>query len=237
MQRTHPSPVAAVARRRRRSSEQVRAEILAAAGHLLLTEGMGGFTIEGVAERASASKMTIYKWWSSKGVLALEGYASTIDAALAVPDTGDIEADLTQHLLFYVHLLRETPAGRVVAELLGEAQTDPQLAVAFRRTYAAPRRAVGLAALRAAQDRGQIRPDADPDFLIDQIWGACLYRLLVGDQPLTDAFARNLVTNLFTGLGRADRSASAPAPPAARGRPAATAAPVPSTKSSKRRVP
>lgn len=203
MPRSEPSTVEAVvapARRRRRASEQVRAEILAAAGHLLLTEGMAGFTIEGVAELASASKMTIYKWWPSKGVLALEGYASTVDAALAVPDTGDIEADLTGHLLFYVHLLRDTPAGRVVAELLGEAQTDPELAVALRRSYAAPRRSVGLAALRAAQERGQIRADADPDFLVDQIWGACVYRLLMGDQPLTDAFARSLVTNLLVGL-------------------------------------
>jgi len=59
--------------------------------------------------------MTIYKWWPSKGVLALEGYASTIDPALTVPDTGDIEADLTTQLLTYIHLLRDTPASRPCA--------------------------------------------------------------------------------------------------------------------------
>ena len=161
---------------------------------------MAAFTIERVAALAGASKTTIYKWWPSKGALAIEGYASTIDGVLAMPDSGDIERDLTTQLLTYVHLLRDTPAGRVTAELLGEAQTDPTLAEALRRTYSGPRRAVGLAALRAAQARGQIRADADPEMLIDQLWGACLYRLMMGDQPLTDDFARALVHNLMHGV-------------------------------------
>lgn len=190
--------------RGRRPSEQVRAEILAAAGSLLLTEGMGAFSIERVAALAGASKMTIYKWWPSKGVLALEGYASTIDSALTVPDTGDIEADLTTQLLTYVHLLRETPAGRVTAELVGAAQTDPELAAALRSSYAGPRRAVGLAALRAGQERGQLRGDADPEALVDQLWGACLYRVMMGDQPLTNTFARALVNNLVRGIRALD---------------------------------
>ena len=207
-----PHPVDDVARplrrgRGRRPAERVRAEILAAAGRLLLSEGMRAFTIERVAAIAGASKMTIYKWWPSKGVLALEGYASTVDAALVVPDSGDIEADLTTQLLTYVQLLRDTPAGRVTAELIGAAQTDPELATALRRSYSGPRRAVGLAALRAAQNRGQIRSDADPEVLIDQLWGACLYRLMMGDPPLTDAYARTLVQNLLRGVGDAQAAA------------------------------
>ena len=198
-----PGPAVPNAPRRgrgRRPAQQVRADILDAAGRLLLSEGMAGFTIERVAAIAGASKMTIYKWWPSKGALAMEGYASMVDGMLAVPDTGDIEADLTTQLLTYVHVLRDTPGGRVVAELLGEAQTDHELAVAFRRVYSGPRRAVGRAALRTAQQRGQIRPDADPETLIDQLWGACIYRLLMGDEPLTDDFARAVVGNALRGV-------------------------------------
>lgn len=188
--------------RGRRPSAQVRQEIIDAAGELLMTEGMAGFTIERVAALAGASKMTIYKFWPSKGTLALEGYAATVDDLLAVPDTGDIEADLTTQLLTYVHLLRDTPAGRVTAELLGAAQTDPDLADAFRRTYSGPRRAVGLAALRAAQNRGQIRADVDPEIIMDQLWGTCIYRLTMGDQPLTDEFAQAIVRNVLHGCGQ-----------------------------------
>jgi hypothetical protein len=109
----------------------------------------------------------------SRGALALEGYASQVDEALTVPDTGDIERDLTTQLLTYVGLLRDTPAGRVVSELIGASQTDPALAGVLQRTYSGPRRAAGPARLRAARERGQIRPDADPEVLIDQLWGPC----------------------------------------------------------------
>ncbi len=179
----------------------MRAEILAAAGRLLLAEGMSAFTIERVAELAGASKMTIYKWWPSKGVLALEAYSAITAASnYGVPDSGDIQVDLTAQLLTYVRLLRDGPAGRVFAELVGESQTDRQLAAALRESYSGPRRATGVAALAAAQARGQIRPEADPEVLIDQLWGACTYRLLMPDQPLSDAFVHQLVENLMTGI-------------------------------------
>ena len=54
---------------------------------LLLTEGMRSFTVERVATLAGASKVTIYKWWPSKGALALEGYSSTVADLLSMPDT------------------------------------------------------------------------------------------------------------------------------------------------------
>lgn len=186
--------------RGRRPAEQVRAEIIDAAGRLLLAGGMAGFTVERVAALAGASKMTIYKWWSSKGVLALEGYATHIDRELAMPDSGDIEADLITHLLRLVHVLRDTRGGRVTAELLGAAQTDAELAAAFRRLYLQPRRAVGVAALNLAQKRGQIRQDADLEVISDQLWGACMYQLLTGQRPLTDDYARALVRELMRGI-------------------------------------
>jgi len=185
--------------RGRRPAQQVRGQILAAAGQLLREEGMGAFTVERVAARAGASKVTIYKWWPTKGVLALEAYAAGVDDVLAVPDTGDVEADLTTQLSTFVRLLRETAAGRVMAELIGAAQTDPELAAAYRRVYLGPRRAVGIAALRTAQQRGQIRAGADLEVISDQLWGACIYRLMMG-QPLTEQLAQDLVHNLLAGL-------------------------------------
>jgi AcrR family transcriptional regulator len=199
-----PGPGGLVARPRRgrgrRPSDEVRGEVLAAAGMLLLAEGMRGFTIERVAELAGASKMTIYKWWPSKGALALDGYFTTVEGVLAFPDSGDIEADLTAQLVAFVRLLRDTPAGRVVAELIGQAQTDPDLAAAYREKYSGPRRALAVAALDRAKERGQLRADVDPEVVIDQLWGACYHRLLLPDQPLTEEFARALVGNLMRGL-------------------------------------
>jgi AcrR family transcriptional regulator len=186
--------------RGRRPADEVRRAVLLAAGRLLLAEGMRTFTIERVAALAGSSKMTLYKWWPSKGALALDGYFTTVEGVLTFPDTGDIEADLRTQLRSFVGLVRDTPAGRVIAELIGEAQTDPALAAAFRERYSGPRRGLAVAALDRAKTRGEIRADVDPEVVVDQLWGACYHRLLLPDQPLTDDFAAALVDNLFHGL-------------------------------------
>ena len=133
-------------------------------------------------------------------LLALDGYFTAMEPALAFPDTGDIRADLTTQLHTFVGALRDTPAGRVIAELIGQAQVDPDLAAAYRERYSGPRRALAVTALRRAQDRGQLRPDVDPEAVVDQLWGACYHRLLLPDQPLTAEFADALVANLFDGV-------------------------------------
>jgi AcrR family transcriptional regulator len=186
--------------RGRRPSAEVRREILAAAGRVLLADGMAGFTIERVAEVAGVSKMSIYKGWPSKGALALDGYFTAMEPALAFPETGDIAADLRSQLHSFAGLLRDTSAGRVVSELIGAAQTDRELAAAYGERYSRPRRELAVTALRRAQDRGQLRRDVDPEVLVDQLWGACYHRLLLPDQPLTDGFVDALVDNLFRGV-------------------------------------
>lgn len=198
--------------RGRRPADEVRQEVLAAASELLFTEGMAGFTIERVAALSGASKMTLYKWWPSKGALALDGYFAAVDHTLAFPDSGDFEADLTAQLRSFAHLLSRTGAGRVVAQLIGQAQTDPDLAAAFRERYSRPRRRLAVEAVQRAQHRGQLRADVDPEVVIDQLWGACYHRLLIPDEPLTEEFATSLVRNLLAGI-RAHEHAGSTAEP------------------------
>lgn len=186
--------------RGRRPAGEVREDILRAAGTLLLSEGMSTFTIERVALTAGASKTTIYKWWPSKGALALDGFFHAVEQTLAFPDTGDITADLTSQLRSFVHLVTTTPGGRLLAELIGQAQTDPDLAAAFSRLYSVERRRLAVEAMERAQERGQIRPEVDPRVVVDQLWGACYNRLLVPDEPITEAFAVALIDNLMYGL-------------------------------------
>jgi AcrR family transcriptional regulator len=186
--------------RGRRPAADVRADVLAAAGALLLEQGMAGFTIEGVAARAGASKTTIYKWWESKGALALDGYFHAVADTLAFPDTGSIRDDLLAQLRSFIHLVSHTSAGRAITELIGAAQTDPALAHALHRLYAGPRRDLAVTALQRAQARGQLRPDIDLESVHDQLWGACYHRLLVSGQPLDDAYAARLIANVMDGI-------------------------------------
>lgn len=186
--------------RGRRPATEVRNEVLEAAADLLFAEGMGAFTIEKVANRSGASKMTIYKWWPSKGALALDGYFHKVEPTLAFPDTGDIQADLRAQLHAFLRVIRDSPAGRVIAELIGQAQSDPELKAAYLQRYSSPRRAQAVAALEKAKQRGQLRKRLDPETVVDQLWGACYHRLLLPDQPLTDEFVDALVDNLFGGI-------------------------------------
>lgn len=185
--------------RGRRPADEVRAEVLAAAGELLLGEGMGAFTFERVAGLSGASKVTLYKWWPSPGALALEAYFRAVQERLDFPDTGDIETDLTTQVRSFVTLLSGRE-GSVIRELIGHAQTDPELWSAFREHYTRPRRDLAITRMTTARAQGQIRADVDLETVVDQLWGAGYHRLLLPDEPLTDAFVISLVHNIITGI-------------------------------------
>ena len=190
--------------RGRRPAAEVRAGILAAAAELLFAEGIGAVTFDRVADAAGSSKMTLYKWWPSTGALAAEAYFTTSEPLLEFPDTRDIEADLRTQLRAFVDLLTGENtlghrAGSAVAGLIGAAQTDEALARAWSSNYARPRRALAVAALERARDRGQVRADLELTILVDQLWGACYHRLLVPDEPLDADFADALVHNAMVG--------------------------------------
>ena len=124
----------------------------------------------------------------------MEGYFAATEQTLAFPDTGDIERDLESQLHAFVRLLTDDPDGPVIAELVGAAQSDPDLAAALAEKYERPRRRLAVERLSRAQQCGQIRADADLGVVVDQLWGACYHRLLLPAKPLdlVDALLHNL---------------------------------------------
>src|SRR5215475_4362741 len=122
--------------------------ILRSAGRLLLDTGMAGFTIERVAADAGVSRVTVYKWWPSKGALALDGFLQVVQDEITYPDTGDVRADLIAQVASLVRLFRDTTAGQVLAGLLAAAQHDPAMAREFRDRWLHPRRSLAADILR-----------------------------------------------------------------------------------------
>lgn len=194
-----PEPSAPRRGRGRRPADEVRAAVLRSAADLLFEEGIRAVTFERVAAAAGSSKMTLYKWWPSTGALAADAYFSHSEQLLEFPDTGDLRADLHAQLSAFVRLLTRNGAGKVIAELLGAAQSDQNLAEAFSRGYTRPRRELALRALESARDRGELRDNFDLSLLVDQLWGACYNRLLIPDEPLDEQFAQALVDNALDG--------------------------------------
>ncbi|MFB7249546.1 TetR/AcrR family transcriptional regulator [Microbacterium sp. NPDC056234] len=190
--------------RGRRPAAQVRAGILAATGRLLLSEGLQAVTFDRVAKEAGSSKVTLYKWWPSPGAMAAEAYFAQSAPVLVFADTGDLAADLVSQLTSFVRWLTSEGAATPVSELIGAAQADADLALAWTEEYARPRRDLARARLRTAQQQGQLREDADVDVIIDQLWGACYHRLLVLKVPFDETLVPRLVGQALYGAARAD---------------------------------
>lgn len=188
--------------RGRRPAEEVRADVLHTVGEMLLAEGTADLTFERVARRSGVSKTTLYKWWPSKGALALDGYFHAVEETLAFPDSGDIRVDLVSQLRAFTHVMTQTPGGRILAELIGQSQTDEELATAYRALYSAQRRRLAGERLQLAQHQGQLRPGVDVQVVVDQLWGAVYHRLLIPDEPITDEFVVALVNNVMDGISQ-----------------------------------
>src|SRR5271154_347942 len=178
----------------------VRDAVLAGAGQLLLRAGIKGFSIEGVARLSGASKVTIYKWWPSKGAPALGGFFLLVSPSSDSTRTGDVEQDLVPQVNAVLALFRDTAIGPILAGLISEAQRDPELGAAIRERWLEPRQRGGVAILEASQVAGHVRPDIDPTTVLDQIYGPIYLRLLVGHAPLTDDLAATLVRTILSGV-------------------------------------
>ncbi|WP_210602262.1 TetR/AcrR family transcriptional regulator [Brevibacterium oceani] len=197
-------------RRGRRPAGEVRRDVLDATSTLLRDGGFRAVTFERVAAQSGASKTTIYKWWASPGTLAAEAYFDQSAAELAFADSGDVFTDIGRQLRAFVRLIIARGGGRIISELIGAAQTDPEVAAAVSEKYTAPRRRLAVEYFRLATFRGQIRPEVDPDMLVDQLWGACYHRLLIPDAPLDEAFADALVLNALRGAATPEYAATHP---------------------------
>ncbi len=191
------------ARPGRPRSEESRTAVLRATSQLLHEVGLRAMTTEEIASRSGASKATIYKWWPNKYAVAIDAFLSEMMAESRDPDTGSARDDLTAVvrglLRFYTG-----PSGRVFAQLVGEAQTDPQIQQELRANLVDTRRELFRTIWERGVARGELRGDADPDAALDLLIGPALYRLMMGHAPLTDAAADALVDVAIRGLAHSD---------------------------------
>jgi AcrR family transcriptional regulator len=194
------SRAAAVGRPR---SERARLAILDAAADLLAEGGLPAATMEAIAARAGVSKVTVYRWWPSRGAVAVDAFFHRHEATIQFGDTGDVAQDLIQQVEALIEAFRGGP-GRIMAELIGAAQSDPGMAAEVRDRWVVPRRTATKAVLRRAVERGQVRPGLDPEVILDQIYGAVYFRVMIGHQALRMSLAQELVTNILAGVRVAD---------------------------------
>jgi AcrR family transcriptional regulator len=175
--------------------------ILDTTAELLLERGLADASMDAVAERAGVSKATIYRWWPSKEILALEAlYCAWSDVDAGEPDRGSLRGDLRAMLLPWARRVRQRPYGRVIAAFVTEAQTNPAFEEQYRTRFVEPRRQQGRAAFARAAARGEIPDDVNVEVALDMLYGPLYHRLLHRHAPLTDRFVADVIDAVLRGL-------------------------------------
>ncbi|MFE7837388.1 TetR/AcrR family transcriptional regulator [Streptomyces sp. NPDC057474] len=196
-----------------RRSEKSRRAIYDAALALVGEVGYQKATIEGIAARAGVGKQTIYRWWSSKAEVLLEAFLDLQEQAAeqvagsgqepeeyAIPDTGDLAADLKYVLRATVDELLD-PKFEVPSRALAAAGVvDDKLAKEFVARLLEPQLQFYVDRLQVAQDAGQVRPDLDPRIALELFVSPLGQRWLQRTGPISYEYTDTLVDYALYGL-------------------------------------
>lgn len=185
-------------RPRRRGTALVDA-ILGAALDELRENGYAGLTMEAVAQRAGASKASLYRRWDSRAALVMDAVYRLAPAPDDVPDTGGLRGDLLAALRQSADTL-EGPAGAALRGILADALPDPERAREVRARSRGRNRELMAEVLRRAVARGEIRPEAVVATRLEV--GAALLRnhALFHDGPLDETVLTDVVDDVLLPL-------------------------------------
>lgn len=183
----------------RKRDEATRQAILRAAYEILAADGYKSFTIEGVADRAGAAKTTIYRWWPSKGVLAIESFLPVYTEETPFPNSASAIADIKTHLRLQAKALSGRD-GAILLELVAAGLTDPAMRKLYHDRVVVPRRELGAAMLRRGIAQGEFRPDIDIEAALDALYGPFYSRFLSGTGSCDESWVDRLCDTVLRGL-------------------------------------
>ncbi|QOV38750.1 TetR/AcrR family transcriptional regulator [Streptomyces ferrugineus] len=192
-----------------RRSEKSRRAIYDAALALVGEVGYPRTTIEGIAARAGVGKQTIYRWWSSKADVLLEAFLDLSEQAsrdagaeyeFAIPDTGDLAADLKAVLRLTVDQLKDPRFEAPSRALAAEGVVDEQLGRVFVAKLLEPSLQLYVDRVRAAQEAGQVRREVDPRIALELWVSPLAQRWLQHTGPISYEYTDTLVDYALHGI-------------------------------------
>ncbi|MET9795367.1 TetR/AcrR family transcriptional regulator [Nocardiopsis alba] len=188
-----------------RRKERSRQAILEATRALVAEEGYDRVSIEAIASRAGVGKQTIYRRWPSKdavvfaAILALGENRDGHDIAL--PDTGDLRADLRLVLRATVEEFTDPAFDRLMRAVNTAVSNNEALAARYREELARPLDEAKRARLLSAREAGELSPDADLDLMLETLYAPLFQRWLHRSGPLTAEYADALVDTALRAFG------------------------------------
>lgn len=194
---------------RRRNGRALVADILEATIAEVDEVGYAELSMERVAERARASKASLYRRWPGKVALVVDAAYHVLPDPSGIADTGTLRGDLLA-MLRHVGDQVAGPAGRAIRGVLGDVLRDPARAEEFRARTRGNSAAVIETVLRRAHARGEL--DADAVTRRQREAGPALLRqhFLTHDGPVPDDVIVEIVDEVVLPLLR--HGAGGPAP-------------------------
>nr|WP_221381486.1 TetR/AcrR family transcriptional regulator [Actinoplanes polyasparticus] len=169
---------------------------------LLGDTGYARLTVEAIASRAGVGKQTIYRWWErGKPAVVLDAMAENVASnPVALPDTGNLEADLRVVIRATVAEFADPKLSATTRALTVETMVDDELAGQVRDRLLRPHLHAVRRRLVVARDAGQVRAEADLDHAVESIFGPIFHRWLLRTGPLTDEYADGLLEHVMAAL-------------------------------------
>jgi AcrR family transcriptional regulator len=188
----------AAAHRGRQLDASRDAALRDAALELLAEIGYDRLSIDAVAARAKASKMTIYRRWSGKAELVVDALSSLRKPG-EVPDTGSLRGDLEA-----LASRSDNPDVRfdakLVLGLVSALASNPELRQVVREQF------IGRGGVRLRQvferavARGEIPQDRNLDLLISVFPALAIHHLLISGELPDASFTAQVMDELILPL-------------------------------------
>lgn len=175
--------------------------ILKAALEEALSVGFRALTIDQVSARSGVAKTTIYRRWPNKAAVVMDAFLRHVGSATEFSVEGRALDSMRRQLHAQARAFRGR-YGRLVRELIAEAQFDTELAQAFLERWRTPRREAARRMVARAILEGDLRPGINIDTAIDLLYAPLYYRLQIASGPLSDAYVDSVFNQVVDGLRR-----------------------------------
>ena len=176
--------------------------MLDTAYRILISEGLGRLSIERVATEAGVSKPTVYRTWTNAQDLAMADFIARPLVEAAPKRSSSARGALRAHLRSGIDTFA-TPRGRQITLTMASADSESELAKAFRNQVNLKGREAGRRLIELAAASEHICANADVETLLDMLYGPLFFRLLAGHLPLSPQLAGQLVDTVFDGIAKA----------------------------------
>jgi AcrR family transcriptional regulator len=180
-------------------SERRHNTILQTAIDLVDELGFRAVSIELIAAKAGVAKTTIYRRWSNKAAVVMDGFMLRFGSPTQFPKAKTVTDSIRRQMRTMARAFRSRD-GALIKALLAEAQFDAELATAFYERWTLPRRKMALAVFQKAISQGELRSDIDLETTIDLLYAPMYYRLQMGTGSLSDAYIDQVFNHVMEGL-------------------------------------